>query len=151
MSLGDRIKQSQKVRDDLLRSDFNLKINDLIVRVSNLNLKINDLVARVSNAEKHIELLYAENKELKECNCRIGKAIGLSQKQQDQLNSYSKAEYESQRISYLSPDWHEGHEEQQGYDHYEPDHEDDGKALASAGFGTDEDYGLYSEDGSDRL
>ena len=120
MSLGDRIKQSQKVRDDLLRSDFNLKINDLI--------------ARVSNAEKHIELLYKENQELKECNCRIGKAIGLSQKQQDQLNGY-----------------HEGHEEQQGYDHYEPDHEDDGKALASAGFGTDEDYGSFSEDGSDRL
>jgi hypothetical protein len=25
----------------------------------------------------------------------------------------------------------------------EPDHEDDGEALASAGFGTDEDYGYY--------
>ena len=127
MSLVNRIKQSQKVRDDLLRSDFNLKINDLI--------------GRVSNAEKHIELLYDENaelklrqKELEECNCRIGKRIGLSIKQQDQLKGY-----------------HEGHEEQQGYDHYdEPDHEDDSEALASAGFGTDEDYGLYSEEGSDR-
>ena len=33
----------------------------------------------------------------------------------------------------------------------EPDYENDGDALASAGFGTDEDYGLFSEDGSDRL
>ena len=71
MSLGDRIKQSQKVRDDLLRSDFNLKINDLI--------------ARVSNAEEHIELLYEENKELKECNCRIGKAIGLNGEKKESL------------------------------------------------------------------
>ena len=94
-----------------------------------------DLTTRVANLEKHVQLLYEENQELKECNCRIGKAIGLSQKQQDQLNSY-----------------HEGHDEQQGYDHYEePDHEDDGEALASAGFGTDEDYGFYSDDGSDRL
>jgi len=100
-----------------------------------VNLELRDLVTRVSNLEKHIELLYKENQELKECNCRIGKAIGLSQKQQDQLNSY-----------------HQGHDEQLGHDHYnEPDHEDDGEALASAGFGTDEDYGLYSEDGSDRL
>ena len=29
---------------------------------------------------------------------------------------------------------------------YEPDYEDDGDALASAGFGTDEDYGYYGED-----
>ena len=29
---------------------------------------------------------------------------------------------------------------------YEPDHEADGDALASAGFGTDEDYGYYGED-----
>jgi len=28
---------------------------------------------------------------------------------------------------------------------YEPDYEDDGDALASAGFGTDEDYGYYGE------
>ena len=100
-----------------------------------INLELRELVTRVANAEKHIELLYKENQELKECNCRIGKAIGLSQKQQDQLNSY-----------------HQGHDEQQGYDHYEePDHEDDSEALASAGFGTDEDYGSFSEDGSDRL
>lgn len=100
-----------------------------------VNLELRDLVTRVANLENHIQLLYEENKELKECNCRIGKAIGLSQKQQDQLNSY-----------------HQGHDEQQGYDHYEePDHEDDGDALASAGFGTDEDYGSFSEDGSDRL
>ena len=108
----------------------------------NLLLRNKDLTTRVANLEKHVELLYEENKELKECNCRIGKAIGLSQKQQDQLKSY-----------------HEGHEEQQGYDHYdEPDYEDnmpdneaDAQTLASAGFGTDEDYGSFSEDGSDRL
>ena len=99
-----------------------------------VNLELRDLVTRVSNLEKHIELLEEENKKLKECNCKIGKHIGLSQKQQEQLRGY-----------------HEGHEEQQGYDHYEPDHEDDGEALASAGFGTDEDYGFYSDDGSDRL
>ena len=29
------------------------------------------------------------------------------------------------------------------YDDVEPDHEDDGEALASAGFGTDEDYRYY--------
>jgi hypothetical protein len=29
---------------------------------------------------------------------------------------------------------------------YEPDHEDDGDALASAGFGTDEDYGYYGDE-----
>lgn len=29
---------------------------------------------------------------------------------------------------------------------YEPDYEDDGDALASAGFGTDEDYGYYGEE-----
>ena len=29
---------------------------------------------------------------------------------------------------------------------YEPDFEDDGDALASAGFGTDEDYGYYGEE-----
>ena len=28
----------------------------------------------------------------------------------------------------------------------EPDHEDDGEALAMAGFGTDEDYNYYGED-----
>lgn len=28
----------------------------------------------------------------------------------------------------------------------EPDYEDDGDALASAGFGTDEDYGYYGEE-----
>tara|TARA_B100000287_G_scaffold400069_1_gene418952 strand:+ start:619 stop:825 length:207 start_codon:yes stop_codon:yes gene_type:complete len=28
----------------------------------------------------------------------------------------------------------------------EPDQEDDGEALASAGFGTDEDYGYFGED-----
>ncbi len=28
---------------------------------------------------------------------------------------------------------------------YDPDYEDDGDALASAGFGTDEDYGYYGE------
>ena len=28
----------------------------------------------------------------------------------------------------------------------EPDHEDDGEALASSGFGTDEDYNYYGED-----
>ena len=101
----------------------------------NLLLRNKDLTTRVANLEKHVELLYEENKELKECNCRIGKAIGLSQKQQDQLKGY-----------------HEGHDEQLGHDHYEePDHEDDGQALASAGFGTDEDYGFYSDDGSDRL
>ena len=107
-----------------------------------INLELRDLVTRVANAEKHIELLYDLNselklrqKELEECNCRIGKRIGLSIKQQDQLKGY-----------------HEGHDEQLGHDHYEePDHEDDSEALASAGFGTDEDYGLYSEDGSDRL
>ena len=107
-----------------------------------INLELRDLVTRVANAEKHIELSYDLNselklrqKELEECNCRIGKRIGLSIKQQDQLKGY-----------------HEGHDEQLGHDHYEePDHEDDSEALASAGFGTDEDYGLYSEDGSDRL
>lgn len=29
---------------------------------------------------------------------------------------------------------------------YEPDYEDDGDALASAGFGMDEDYGYASDD-----
>ncbi len=29
---------------------------------------------------------------------------------------------------------------------YEPDYEDDGDALASAGSGTDEDYGYYGEE-----
>ena len=28
----------------------------------------------------------------------------------------------------------------------EPDYEDDGDALASAGFGTDEDYGYYGDE-----
>lgn len=31
-------------------------------------------------------------------------------------------------------------------DLYEPDYEDDADALASAGFGTDEDYGYYGEE-----
>ena len=31
------------------------------------------------------------------------------------------------------------------YEDYEPDYEDDGDALASAGFGTDEDYGYYGD------
>jgi hypothetical protein len=31
-------------------------------------------------------------------------------------------------------------------DQYEPDYEDDGDALASAGWGTDEDYGYYGEE-----
>lgn len=31
-------------------------------------------------------------------------------------------------------------------DQYEPDYEDDGDALASAGFGTDEDYGYVGEE-----
>jgi len=35
--------------------------------------------------------------------------------------------------------------EQEAEDYY-PDYEDDGDALASAGFGTDEDYGYYGEE-----
>ena len=35
--------------------------------------------------------------------------------------------------------------EQEDEDYY-PDYEDDGDALASAGFGTDEDYGYYGEE-----
>ena len=31
-------------------------------------------------------------------------------------------------------------------DEQEPDHEDDGDALASANYGTDEDYGYFGED-----
>jgi hypothetical protein len=31
-------------------------------------------------------------------------------------------------------------------DDYEPDYDDDAEALASAGFGTDEDYGYYGDD-----
>ena len=31
-------------------------------------------------------------------------------------------------------------------DRDEPDHEDDGDALASANYGTDEDYGYFGED-----
>ena len=34
-------------------------------------------------------------------------------------------------------------EQEQDYEH---DYEDDGEALASAGFGTDEDYGYYGEE-----
>ncbi len=35
--------------------------------------------------------------------------------------------------------------EQEAAEYY-PDHEDDGDALASAGWGTDEDYGYYGEE-----
>ena len=96
-----------------------------------LNLELSYLQNRVEKLEE--QNLFLRNK-LKELEDRT-ESIDLSQKQKEQLRGY-----------------HEGHEEQQGYDHYdEPDHEDDGEALASAGFGTDEDYGFYSEDGSDRL
>ena len=95
-----------------------------------INLDLSNLESRVVRLEA--QNLFLRNK-VKELEGRTG-TIDLSQKQKEQLRGY-----------------HEGHEEQQGYDHYEPDHEDDGEALASAGFGTDEDYGLYSEDGSDRL
>ena len=37
-------------------------------------------------------------------------------------------------------------EEEEEYEPEEPDHEDDAGALASAGFGTDEDYGYYGGD-----
>lgn len=95
-----------------------------------LNLELSYLESRVERLEAQNTFLRNKVKELED---RSG-SIDLSQKQKEQLRGY-----------------HEGHEEQQGYDHYEPDHEDDSEALASAGFGTDEDYGLYSDDGSDRL
>jgi len=96
-----------------------------------VNLELSYLESRVERLEAQNTFLRNKVKELED---RTG-SIDRSQKQKEQLRGY-----------------HEGHEEQQGYDHYEePDHEDDGDALASVGFGTDEDYGLYSEDGSDRL
>ena len=95
-----------------------------------LNLELSYLESRVERLEAQNTFLRNKVKELED---RSG-SIDLSQKQKEQLRGY-----------------HEGHEEQQGYDHYEPDHEDDSEALASAGFGTDEDYGLHSDDGSDRL
>jgi len=96
-----------------------------------IHLDFADLELRVKKLEE--QNLFLRNKVIELEGRRT--FIDLSQKQKEQLRGY-----------------HEGHEEQQGYDHYdEPDHEDDSQALASAGFGTDEDYGLYSEDGSDRL
>lgn len=103
-----------------------------------LNLELSYLESRVERLEAQNTFLRNKVKELED---RTG-SIDLSQKQKEQLRGY-----------------HEGHEEQQGYDHYsEPDYEDnmpdneaDAQTLASAGWGTDEDYGLHSDDGSDRL
>ena len=95
-----------------------------------INLDLADLELRIKKLEE--QNLFLRNKVIELEGRRT--FVDLSQKQKEQLRGY-----------------HEGHEEQQGYDHYEPDHEDDTEALASAGFGTDEDYGLYSDDGSDRL
>ena len=42
---------------------------------------------------------------------------------------------------YLAENWHD----------YRDDYSDDADALASAGFGTDEDYGWYADDYSDEM
>ena len=49
-----------------------------------VNLELSDLMLRVANLEKHVELLYDENttlklrqRELEECNSKIGKRAGL--------------------------------------------------------------------------
>jgi hypothetical protein len=42
---------------------------------------------------------------------------------------------------YLAENWHD----------YRDDYSDDADALASAGFGTDEDYGFYADDYSDEM
>ncbi len=49
----NKIKQVFNQRDDLLKSHFNLKFNDINPRVANL--------------EKHIQILYDKIKELEEC------------------------------------------------------------------------------------
>ena len=53
-----------------------------------------------------------------------------------------------ENTDFNSPEFMEAkhQEEEEEYEPEEPDHEDDAGALASAGFGTDEDYGYYGGD-----
>ena len=113
--------------------------------------EIKEHSARIANTEQHVILIYesvqrieADIQNLKECNCKLDRNIEAkietireSLKQRDQREGYEKDYY------------HEGHEPQGGEEHYnEPDYEDnlsdveaDSQTLASAGWGSDEDYG----------
>jgi len=113
------------------------------LRAKKAESEIKDHSARIANIEQHVILIYEteqrileEIQQLKECNCKLDRNIEAkieSLKQRDQREGYEK-------------DYHEGHEPQDGF--VDPDYEDnlsdaeaDSQTLASAGWGTDEDYG----------
>ena len=120
------------------------------LREKKTEFEIKDHSARIANTEQHVILIYesvqrieADIQNLKECNCKLDRNIEAkietireSLKQREQREGYEK-------------DYHEGHEPQGGEEHYnEPDYEDnlsdveaDSQTLASAGWGSDEDYG----------
>ena len=120
------------------------------LREKKTEFEIKDHSARIANTEQHVILIYesvqrieADIQNLKECNCKLDRNIEAkietireSLKQREQREGYEK-------------DYHEGHEPQGGEEHYnEPDYEDnlsdveaDAQTLASAGWGSDEDYG----------
>ena len=138
------------------------------IREKKTEFEIKEHSARIANTEQHVLLIHEtvqrieeelkkEIQHLKECNCKLDRNIEAkieeisevlkqretireSLKQRDQREGYEK-------------DYHEGHEPQGGEEHYnEPDYEDnlsdveaDSQTLASAGFGTDEDYGGTDE------
>ena len=93
---------------------------------------IHKLTEKITFLESRVSLLYSL--ELERNRIRIKKE---SLKQREQREGYEK-------------DYHEGHEPQDGF--VEPDYEDnlsdaeaDAQTLASAGWGTDEDYGGTDE------
>ena len=135
------------------------------IREKKTEFEIKEHSARIANTEQHVLLIHEtvqrieeelkkEIQHLKECNCKLDRNIEAkieeisevlkqretireSLKQRDQREGYEK-------------DYHEGHEPQDGF--VEPDHEDnlsdveaDSQTLASAGWGSDEDYGGTDE------
>ena len=93
---------------------------------------IHKLTEKITVLESRVSLLYSL--ELERNRIRIKKE---SLKQREQREGYEK-------------DYHEGHEPQDGF--VEPDYDDnlsdaeaDAQTLASAGWGTDEDYGGTDE------
>jgi len=95
---------------------------------------IHKLTEKITFLESRVSLLYSL--ELERNRTRIKKE---SLKQREQREGYGK-------------DYHEGHEPQGGEEHYNEDYEDnlsdaeaDAQTLASAGWGTDEDYGGTDE------
>ena len=135
------------------------------LREKKTEFEIKEHSARIANTEQHVLLIHEtvqrieeelkkEIQHLKECNCKLDRNIEAKIEEISEVLKQRETIRESlkqrdQREGYEKDYYHEGHEPQGGEEHYnEPDYEDnlsdveaDSQTLASAGWGSDEDYG----------